>query len=138
MNQQTTDYDRTLGHLLSCQTQNDPDKWRKPALSEEKKILSDEDIRNFIIKVEDSLDLPLGILSQPGKGTVKGHQIPAVKQAVIYHLTQTAKVSKTTLAPLFGIKRENVTYHVREAEKHLATQDALFQGYYSLIQDIAV
>jgi hypothetical protein len=130
--------EQTLGQILSCQTQNDPDKWRKPALSEEKKILSDEDIRNFIIKVEDSLQLPLGILSQPGKGTIKGHQIPAVKQAVIYHLTQTTKVSQKTLAPFFALNQQNVGYHVQEAKNHIETNDEIFSQYYLIIQDIAV
>jgi hypothetical protein len=130
--------EQTLGQILSCQTQNDPDKWKRPALSEEKKILSDEDIRNFIIKVEDSLNLPLGILSQPGKGTIKGHQIPAVKQAAIYHLTRIAKVSQKTLAPFFGIEQPNINYHIREAKKHLETLDETFSEYYLIIQNLAV
>jgi hypothetical protein len=116
---------------------NDPDKWRKPALNE-KKILTEDDIRNFIIRVEDELELPLGVLSMPGKGTIKGHSIPSVKQAIIYHLSSVTTVRQKVLAPYVGIPQQNIGYHVQEAKNHMDTKDETFEYYYLKIQNIAV
>jgi hypothetical protein len=133
----TNQNESLLGIILSCQTPNDPDKWRKPAMNQ-RKILTDDEIRNFIIKVEDSLNLPLGVLSMPGKGKINGHLIPAVKQAVIFHLFESNKVSHDQLAPHFGVKRIMVGNYIRKAKDFKNHNDEIFGMYYTAVQNIAV
>jgi DNA-binding NarL/FixJ family response regulator len=52
--------EQTLGQILSCQTQNDPDKWRKPALS----TLEDLDPLDKNILRHVSLGLPYKQIAQ--------------------------------------------------------------------------
>jgi hypothetical protein len=125
--------------LLSCQIPNDPDKWKRPALSDPKKTLTDDDIRNFIIRIEDTLELPLGILSMPGKGTINGHKIPALKQAAIFHIVQVSKVSYRQLAPYFGLAaKQSIEANMKAAQNFKDINDETFTDYYQLIQSIAI
>ena len=124
--------------LISCQIPNDPNKWKRPALNQ-KKILTDDDIRNFIIKVEDTLNLPLGILSMPGKGTINGHKIPALKQAAIFHIVQVGRVNYSQLAPFFGLSaKQSIETNMKAAQNFRDINDETFGDYYTIIQSIAI
>jgi hypothetical protein len=116
---------------------NDPDKWRKPALNE-KKAHTDDQIKDYLLRVEDAFNLPLGVLSMPGKGTINGHRIPEVKRVAFYHLTQFSKASFSQLAPHFGVKRVNLHHYISAIDDFKDTNDETFSQYYSIIQNIAV
>jgi hypothetical protein len=130
--------------LLSCQIPNDPDKLKRPALSEEKPYHSPEQIKAYLLKVEDKLNLPFGILSLPGKTTINGFKIPEVKRAAIYHISNSYHVSDLSmstfehLAPYFGVKRLMIWKYLKVAEEFNRQKDETFILYYGMIKDIAV
>jgi hypothetical protein len=131
--------------LLSCQIPNDPDKWKRPAMSEEKPYHSPEQIKAYLLKVEDKLNLPFGILSLPGKTTINGLKIPEVKRAAIYHILSTyhpcdesTRHTCTLLAPYFGVKRLMIWKYLKDAKEFNKQKDETFILYYGMVKDIAV
>jgi hypothetical protein len=138
MNQQNPDYERTLGHLLSCQTQNDPDKWRKPALSEEKPYSDPERLKTLVGVVEDHFDLPQGTLTTGGK-KFSEHSLSDIRAALSLHILNQVKIPLGVLAPIIGFKDHSGPLNARKkARKYLEAKDPAFERVYLIIQDIAV
>lgn len=98
-----------------------------------------QQIRDYILAVEDRFDLPFGILSIRGKKNINGHPIPEVKRAAIYFISQCSTLTYKEIAPLFGMKYHgSVVAHIRGAEVFIRNQDQTFDKYYSVVRSIAV
>lgn len=126
-----------LGLMLSCTVQKDPGLWRRPPAGE-LKTHTPLELECWVLKIEQALELPVGILKTPGRKHGL-HSLSDLRAAATLYLTQILQISQCDLARTLGLKRHSSLQRaMANGRRYLELRDPRFMFYYELVQSVAV